>query len=57
MVSGIVTGSSIGSAGGIGGYSAGSFMPVVGATVGIAAGAVGVAGAGMAMGASALHNR
>ena len=57
MVSGIVTGSSIGSAGGIGGYSAGSFMPVVGATVGIAAGAVGVAGAGLAMGASALHNR
>ncbi|MCB1950354.1 MAG: P-type conjugative transfer protein TrbL [Nitrosomonas sp.] len=57
LVSGIVTGSSIGSAGGIGGYSAGSFMPVVGATAGIAAGAVGVAGAGLAMGASALHNR
>ncbi|SFL43191.1 type IV secretion system protein TrbL [Nitrosomonas aestuarii] len=57
LVSGIVTGSSIGSAGGIGGYSAGSFMPVVGATAGVAAGAVGMAGAGMAMGASALHNR
>ncbi|PTN08435.1 type IV secretion system protein [Nitrosomonas aestuarii] len=54
LVSGIVTSSSIGSAGGIGGYSTGSFMPVVGATVGIA---VGAAGAGMAMGASALHNR
>ena len=54
LVSGIVTGSSIGSAGGIGGYSAGSFMPVVGATAGVA---VGAAGAGMAMGASALHNR
>lgn len=51
MVSGIVTGSSIGS---IGGYSAGSFMPSVGATVGVAAG---VAGAGVVMGASALHNR
>ncbi|SFL42114.1 type IV secretion system protein TrbL [Nitrosomonas aestuarii] len=46
LVSGIVTGSSIGSAGGIGRYSTGSFMPVVGATAGIA---VGAAGAGMAI--------
>jgi len=53
LVSGIVLSSGTG----IGNYSPGNAMPVVGTAAGVAAGAVGMAGVGMAMGASALHNR